>query len=70
MTDDKGIRADQHELEEDQHDDPTLTKQITREDVADSEAKTHRATSSGEPSASGGVFQQMWRRIQEERKRP
>src|SRR5690349_21668551 len=70
MTDDKEIRADQHELEEERRDDPTLTRQATREDVADPEAKPPGGSSSGEPSASGGVFQLMLRRIQEERKRP
>jgi hypothetical protein len=70
MTDDKDIRADQHELEEDQRDDPTLTKRITRQGVTDRETKTAEASTSEQASASGGLFQQMWRRIQEERKRP
>jgi hypothetical protein len=70
MPDDKDIRAEGHELDEDEREDPTLTRRITRQDAADPEAKTPGATSSGAPSASGGVFQQMWRRIQEERKRP
>jgi hypothetical protein len=70
MTDDKDIRADQHESEEDQRDDPTLTTRITRQEVADPEAKTTPTSSSEQANTSGGVFQQMWRRIQEERKRP
>ena len=70
MTDDKDIRADQHELEEEQRDDPTLTTRITRQDAADPEAKTSVGSRSEEPSTSGGIFQQMWRRIQEERNRP
>ena len=37
MTDDKGIRADQHELEEDQRDDSTLTKRIAREGATEPE---------------------------------
>ena len=70
MTDDKDIRADHPELDEDQRDDPTLTKRITREDVTDPEGKTAVASTPEQASTSGGVFQQMWRRIQEERKRP
>jgi hypothetical protein len=70
MTDDKDIRADHPELDEDQRDDPTLTKRITRQDVIDPEGKTAVASTSEQASTSGGVFQQMWRRIQEERKRP
>lgn len=70
MADDKDIRADQRELEEDQREDPTLTRRITRQDVSDPEAKAPDASSSEQASPSGGVFQQMWRRIEEERKRP
>jgi len=70
MTDDKYIRADQHELEEDQRDDSTLTKRIAREGATEPETKTTEASTSEQESASGGLFQQMWRRIQEQRKRP
>jgi len=70
MTDDKDIRADHPELDEDKRGDPTLTKRITREDVTDPEAKTAVASTPEQASISGGVLQQMWRRIQEERKRP
>ena len=70
MTDDKDIRADHPELDEDKRDDPTLTRRITREDVIDPEGKTAMASTPEQASISGGVFQQMWRRIQEERKRP
>jgi len=70
MTDDKDNRADHPELDEDRRDDPTLTKRITRQDVIDPEGKTAVAGTSEQASTSGGVFQQMWRRIQEERKRP
>jgi hypothetical protein len=69
MTDDKDIRADHPELDDDKRDDPTLTKRITRQDLTDSEAQAVTATSERAPT-SGGLFQQMWRRIQEERKRP
>jgi hypothetical protein len=70
MTDDKDIRADQHELDEEQRDDPTLTRRIARQDAIDPEAKPSVGSKSEESSTSGGVFQQMWRRIQEERNRP
>jgi hypothetical protein len=70
MTDDKDIRADQHELEEDQRDDSTLTKRIAREGATEPEMTTTEASTSEQESASGGLFQQMWRRIQEQRKRP
>jgi hypothetical protein len=38
MTDDKDIRSDQQELEEDQRENPTLTRRISRQDVSDPEA--------------------------------
>ena len=69
MTDDKDLRADQQELEEEQREDRTLTRRITRYDVSDAEAKTPDGSNYKQASPSGGVFQQMWRRIQEERKR-
>ncbi len=71
MTDGKDIRPDNPEFDGDQREDPTLTRRITREDERDSDTKTAATASTSEQAAaSGGVFQQMWRRIQEERKRP
>jgi len=62
MTDDKDIRADHPELDEDQRDDATLTKRITQQDVTDPEAIPAVADTSEQAPTSGGVFQQMWRR--------
>src|SRR5579883_580970 len=47
-----------HELDEDQREDPTLTRRITRQDAADPNAETAPVSSSEQASASGGVFQQ------------
>ena len=63
MTDDKGIRDEKPEQKETGQDDPTITRRVTRQDSGDEE----RAP---EPASSGGVAQQIWRRIQEERSRP
>jgi len=58
MTDDKNIRDEKPERDETEQDDPSITKRV---------AETgHEAT----PAAPGGIVQQFWRRIQEERKRP
>ena len=62
MTDDKDFGTEQHELDEDQRDDPTRTKRITRQDVTDPEAIPAVADTSEQAPTSGGVFQQMWRR--------
>jgi hypothetical protein len=70
MTDDKQIRTENPELDEAEHEDPTLTKRITRPDAAGSDARTAAAASTSEQPSSRGIFQQMWQRIQEERNRP
>ena len=63
MTDDKGIRDEKSERRETEQDDPTITKRVTRQDSGDEERVP-------EPAPSGGIVQQIWRRIQEERSRP
>lgn len=63
MTDDKGIRDEKLEREETEQDDPTITRRVTRQDSGVEERVP-------EPAPSGGIVQQIWRRIQEERSRP
>jgi hypothetical protein len=71
MTDDNEIRAENAESDDAHREDPTATRRIVPEDAGDSEAKTGEAAANSEkPPASGGLFQQAWRRIREERSRP
>jgi hypothetical protein len=58
MTDDKNIRDEKPEREETEQNDPSITKRVAE-------------TGPGEaPPTQGGIVQQFWRRIQEERRRP
>jgi hypothetical protein len=69
MTDDKGIRDEKPKRDETEQDDPTITRRVTRQACGDEE----RVPDTGQeatPPASGGIVQQIWRRIQEERSRP
>ena len=63
MADDKGIRDEKLERGETEQDDPTITRRVTRQDSGDEERVP-------EPAPTGGIVQQIWRRIQEERSRP
>ena len=84
MKDDKHIReealerdetewdeTEQDSTEEDgtERDDPTLTRRIKRADAGEEE-RTNEEKPIESPSTSGGIVQQIWRRIQEERSRP
>jgi Bacterial conjugation TrbI-like protein len=69
MTEDKGIRDEKNERDEIEQDDPTITRRVKPLGTsAEDPAPEPRAASS--PAASGGIVQQIWRRIQEERSRP
>ena len=69
MTEDKGIRDEKPEQDEIEQDDPTVTRRVKPHGVnAEDPAPEPQAASS--PAASGGIVQQIWRRIQEERSRP
>src|SRR5579885_1819592 len=65
MADDKGIRDEKLERGETEQDDPTITRRVTRQYSGDEERAPEPA-----PAPSGGIVQQIWRRIQEERSRP
>jgi type F conjugative transfer system protein TrbI len=66
MTDDKGIRDERPERDETEQDDPTITRRVAGEEERVPDEASHGAT----PPTSGGIAQQIWRRIQEERSRP
>ena len=69
MTEDKGIRDEKPERDEIEQDDPTITRRVKPHDAsAEDLAPEPKAVSSA--AASGGIVQQIWRRIQEERSRP
>ena len=53
-------------------DDPTPTTRVGRPDMAatEEEAKPAETNPAGAPAATGGIVQQIWRRIKEERNRP
>jgi hypothetical protein len=69
MTDDKGIRDDKPERDETGQDDPTLRGSVSRPDGGSDEGVPEMKA---EPAvaASGGIVQQIWKRMQEERNRP
>jgi len=69
MMDDNGIRDEKPERDETEQDDPTITKRVTRPASGDEE-RTPEAGHEAIPPTSGGIVQQVWRRIQEERSRP
>jgi hypothetical protein len=70
MVPDNRFHDERPELKMSQQDDPTLTTRVSRPDSAEEELKAAETTSAEAPAASGGIVQQMWRRIKEERNRP
>ena len=74
MTNDKGIRdekpeRDETEQDETEQDDPTITKGVHRQASGDKE-RVPETSLKATPPPSGGIVQQIWRRIQDERNRP
>ena len=69
MTDDKGIRDEKPERGETEQDDPSITKRVPRRTSGD-EDRVPETGREATPPPSGGIVQQIWRRIQEERSRP
>lgn len=69
MTEDKGIRDEKPERDEIEQDDPTVTRRV-RPHAASAEDRPPEPQAASSPAASGGIVQQIWRRIQEERSRP
>ena len=69
MTD-SHIRDERAERELGEQDDPTLTTRVGRPDGAAEGSKPAEPTAAEPPVATGGIVQQIWRRIKEERNRP
>src|ERR1700674_1396942 len=70
MVPDNRFRDERPEREMSQQDDPKLTTRVSRPDGAEEELKPAETTPAEAPAASGGIVQQIWRRIKEERNRP
>src|ERR1700757_4959471 len=69
MTEDKGIRDEKNERDEIEQDDPTITRRV-KPLAASAEGSEPETRAASGPAATGGIVQQIWRRIQEERSRP
>ena len=70
MTPDNRIRDEKPEREMSEQDDPTLTTRASQLGRTHEEATPAEERPAEAPSASGGIVQQIWRRIKEERNRP
>ena len=70
MTPDNRIRDERPERETSEHDDPTRTTRVSRHSSTEEEAPPVETKPAEAPEASGGIVQQIWRRIKEERNRP
>lgn len=69
MTDDKGIRDEKPERDEMEQADPTITRRVAWQ-ASGAEERVPETSHEAPPAPSGGIVQQIWRRIQEERSRP
>src|SRR5450759_755962 len=70
MTPDNRIRDERAEREIREQDDPTRTTRVSRHGSTEEEAPPVETKPAEAPEASGGIVQQIWRRIKEERSRP
>jgi hypothetical protein len=70
MTPDNRIRDERAEREIGEQDDPTRTTRVSRHSSTEDEAPPVETKPAEAPEASGGIVQQIWRRIKEERNRP
>src|ERR1700694_2035257 len=70
MTPDNSIRDEEPEREMSEKDDPTLTTRVSRHSSTAEEATPVETKPAEAPEAPGGIVQQIWRRIKEERNRP
>src|SRR6266542_2766798 len=70
MTPDDRTHDEKLEREMGDQDDPTLTKRVSRPGGVAEESKPAETTPAEAPAATGGIVQQIWRRIKEERSRP
>src|SRR5689334_2389732 len=69
MTEDKGIRDEKNQRDEIEQDDPTIARRVKPLGASAEDPEPETRAASG-PAATGGIVQQIWRRIQEERSRP
>ena len=67
---DSHIRDERPERELGEQDDPTLTTRVRRPDGAAEGSKPAEIAAAEPQVATGGIVQQIWRRIKEERNRP
>jgi hypothetical protein len=70
MTPDNRIRDERPEREIREQDDPTRTTRVSRHGSTEEEAPPVETKPAEAPEASGGIVQQIWRRLKEERNRP
>src|SRR6266571_6201249 len=70
MTPDNRIRDERPEREISEQDDPTRTTRVSRHSSTEEEGTPVEAKPAEAPEASGGIVQQIWRRLKEERNRP
>jgi hypothetical protein len=70
MTPDNRIPDEKQERETSEQDDPTLTTRVSRHSSTEEEATPVETKPTEAPEAPGGIVQQIWRRIKEERTRP
>ena len=70
MVRDSHIRDERPERELGDQDDPTLSTRVGRPYGAAEDSKPAETTAAEPPVATGGIVQQIWRRIKEERNRP
>ena len=70
MMSDNQIRDERLEREMGDQDDPTLTTRVSRPGCVAEESKPAETALAEAPAATGGIVQQIWRRIKEERNRP
>jgi hypothetical protein len=70
MTPDNRIRDERPEREISEQDDPTRTMRVSRHSSTEEEAPPVETKPAEAPEAFGGIVQQIWRRIKEDRNRP
>src|ERR1019366_9269177 len=70
MAPDNRIRDERLEREISEQDDPTLTTRVSRHGSTEAEAPPVETRPAEAPEASGGIVQQIWRRLKEDRNRP
>src|ERR1700688_915232 len=70
MTPDNRNRDEKPEREMSEQDDPTLTTRVSRHSSTEEETTPVDTKPAEAPEGPGGIVQQIWRRIKEDRNRP